>query len=68
MNIEITATDIEAWLELAKTNVTMRSLLVQCATTYALIEPELTTMRKERDNLSSRDRMLGSLIRSQQRP
>lgn len=50
MDINITNKDIKKWLKLAETNVTMRSKLLECATVYALAEPDNTKISNDDSN------------------
>jgi hypothetical protein len=50
MNINVTDADIKAWIKLAKTDITMRSKLLECATVYALAAPEGTKVTQGEEN------------------
>lgn len=60
MNINVTDADIKAWIKLAKTDITMRSKLLECATVYALAAPEGTkvTQGNEDSGWSTQDKDL----------
>lgn len=53
MNINVTDADIKAWIKLAKTDITMRSKLLECATVYALAAPEGTKVTQGEENTMS---------------
>lgn len=50
MNISISEQDIKNWIELAATSETMNAKLLECATIYALANPNHTIVIEENAN------------------